>query len=180
MRTKIEVKSVHKGFVTKTGSLDVVEGVSFTVGDGELVAIVGPSGCGKTTLMSVLRGANEGSVTGTVAVNGVVMNGEGLARLQCALGFVPQEDVLDRALTVRELLDFNARMRLPASTTAGARAAIVARVMTDLNLHGIANTVIGGGTNLAANISGGQLKRVNVAVELVAQPAALFLDGASR
>lgn len=128
--------------------------------------------------MSVLRGTSGGTVAGNIAINGVAMTGDGLARLQSALGFVPQEDVLDRTMTVRETLDFNARMRLPTTVTAAARTAIVDRVVRDLNLKGIANTVIGGGTNMAANISGGQLKRVNVAVELVAQPAALFLDGA--
>src|SRR5690242_382145 len=65
MPTKIEVRNVSKGFVTKTGPLEVVRDVSFEVGEGELVAIVGPSGCGKTTLMNMLAGflePDEGAV----------------------------------------------------------------------------------------------------------------------
>ena len=56
MPTKIELRNVRKGFTTKTGVLEVVRDVSFSVGEGELVAIVGPSGCGKTTLMNMIAG----------------------------------------------------------------------------------------------------------------------------
>ena len=56
MRTKIEVKDVRKSFASDKGPLRVVDGVSFTVGDGEFVAIVGPSGCGKSTLHEHHRG----------------------------------------------------------------------------------------------------------------------------
>ena len=67
MRTKIELKNVRKGFGTNGGQLRVVEDVSFSVGEGEFVAIVGPSGCGKSTLMSIVAGfirADSGSVAG--------------------------------------------------------------------------------------------------------------------
>ena len=54
MRTKIEVQDVHKSFASDKGTLSVVAGVSFTVGEGEFVAFVGPSGCGKSTLMNII------------------------------------------------------------------------------------------------------------------------------
>src|SRR5258708_12937820 len=66
MPTKIAVKDLAKRFVTDQGSLQVVNGVSFDVADGEFVAIVGPSGCGKSTLMSIIAGfdrPDRGSVT---------------------------------------------------------------------------------------------------------------------
>ncbi len=56
MRTKIELKNIRKGFVSNKDSLQVVEDVSLSVGDGEFVAIVGPSGCGKSTLMNMIAG----------------------------------------------------------------------------------------------------------------------------
>src|SRR5690349_15796448 len=70
MRTKIEVRGLRKSFDSDQGRLPVVEDVSFTVRDGEFVAIVGPSGCGKTTLMNMMAGYVQPDA-GSVAVDGV-------------------------------------------------------------------------------------------------------------
>src|SRR6185295_8453282 len=67
--SKIVVEGIAKGFVTAKGSLPVIDGVSFSVGDGEFVAIVGPSGCGKSTLMNIIAGF-ERADTGSVRVDG--------------------------------------------------------------------------------------------------------------
>jgi ABC-type nitrate/sulfonate/bicarbonate transport system ATPase subunit len=69
MPTKIELRNVRKGFATKTGTLEVVRDVSFTVGEGELVAIVGPSGCGKSTLMNMIAGFLKPD-SGAVVIDG--------------------------------------------------------------------------------------------------------------
>eukprot|EP01031_Cornospumella_fuschlensis_P040398 gene40398-49230_t len=96
------------------------------------------------------------------------------------VGYVPQEDILDRELTVRELLMYNALARRPTtSRDAYAEAQeITTKVLCSLDILHIADAIIGGGENIAANISGGQLKRVNIACELVAlsSPAVLLLD----
>ena len=93
------------------------------------------------------------------------------------IGLVPQEDIVDRNLTVRELLEFNAYARLD-NPAKGVVDAVVQEVLSDLAITSIADTVIGGGENVAANISGGELKRVNIACELVSlrRPAILLLD----
>ena len=96
------------------------------------------------------------------------------------VGYVPQEDILDRQLTVRELLLFHARTRLANQQIFDGSMIeeIVMNVMIDLNILHIADAIIGGNENAAANISGGQLKRVNIACELVSlsSPSVLLLD----
>src|SRR5512134_1224743 len=74
MRTKIEVEDVAKSFATDQGPLQVLAGVSLTVGDGELVAIVGPSGCGKSTLLNVIAGFDRPD-RGCVRVDGAPRSG---------------------------------------------------------------------------------------------------------
>src|SRR5512145_1248487 len=69
MRTRIDVVDVHKAYGSDGASLPVVDGVSFTVGEGEFVAIVGPSGCGKSTLMNIIAGFVR-SDRGRVVVDG--------------------------------------------------------------------------------------------------------------
>ena len=79
MRTKIEVKDITKSFPADKGSLQVVDGVDFTVGDGEFVAIVGPSGCGKSTLMNMIAGFMRPD-PGSVVIDGVERRQAELAR----------------------------------------------------------------------------------------------------
>src|SRR4051812_46953466 len=74
MRTKITVANVTKSFASEKGALDVVGGVSFSVEDGEFVAIVGPSGCGKTTLLNIVAGFEQPDA-GNVMVDGAARNG---------------------------------------------------------------------------------------------------------
>ena len=93
------------------------------------------------------------------------------------IGYVPQEDLLDRNLTVRELLEFNLRTRVSGLNEIHI-SSMIESVLSDLSITHIADSIIGGGENASANISGGQLKRVNIACELVTltRPAALLLD----
>lgn len=164
--------------------VQILRGCSGSLPAARLSAIMGPTACGKSILLKTLRQAGgappfpdalvEGRVRATLG--GRPIEGRELAR---RVGFVPQEDVLDRSLTVRELLAFNARARVGRSLSHDDAAVIVDRVLADLGIAGVADTVIGGGDNAAANISGGQLKRVNIACELVAldlSGAAVLLD----
>jgi ABC-type multidrug transport system ATPase subunit len=152
-------------------SLPVLRSMSGSLPEGQFCAIMGPTACGKSTLLNALRlgGATPpirgSTLTGTVrvALGGRRIGGQELRR---RVGYVPQEDVLDRTLTVRELLTFNARARIDTLTSSDA-AVVVTRTLAELGLTGCADTVIGGGANAAANISGGQAKRVNIALELV-------------
>lgn len=100
------------------------------------------------------------------------------SQAQQFIGHVPQDDILDRNLTVRELFTFHAKTRSRVPRTEAQINAIVDEVLADLAIQHVADSIIGGGENAAANISGGQLKRVNIGCELVAlsKPALLLLD----
>jgi len=168
------------------GALPVLRAMSGSLPSSTLCAVMGPTACGKSTLLTALRMGGHtppirgASLTGTVSVT-LGSRRIGDRELRRRIGFVPQEDVLDRTLTVRELLTFNAMARV-GKRTAREAAVIVDRTLIDLGLTGVADTIIGGGANAAANISGGQAKRVNIACELVSlnsegEPgAALLLD----
>jgi ABC-type multidrug transport system ATPase subunit len=95
-----------------------------------------------------------------------------------SIGLVPQDDILDRKLTVREHLLFHSLVRSRKSLSLAQAHRIVNKTLTDLGIAHVADAVIGGGENAAANISGGQLKRVNIACEMVAisSPGVLLLD----
>ena len=143
---------------------------------GAVTTLVGPSGCGKSTLLSALRGRTTGELSGTIFVNGTATSPEELTAFCGAVAYVPQEDILDRSLTPRELLFLSARLRSPPGSSEAETAAAVQGVIQMLSLSSVADVVIGGSTNAAAAISGGQLRRVSVGVELVGRPRALFLD----
>ncbi len=149
--------------------LSNINGVLFP---GSMTAILGPSGSGKTSLLTAVAGrANYGKMTGTVRVNGVE---QPIAKFRTVVGFVPQEDVMIRTLTVRQILMFSARMRLPYSLSERDKANVVDGVLKVLGLENVQNQMIGDET--FRGISGGQRKRVNIGIELVSAPLALFLD----
>lgn len=142
-----------------------------TFSPGEFIALVGGSGSGKTTLMKALNGmapAQEGQVAidGRVIIEG--KNAAAFAALFSIMGYVPQDDVMHRDLTVTELLRYVARLRL-ADLSAAEIAAAVDEVLASVDLSQHAN-------KLVRQLSGGQRKRVNIAMELLARPRLLFLD----
>jgi ABC-type lipopolysaccharide export system ATPase subunit len=152
------------------GKKSVLQDVSGSFKAGHLSAVMGPSGAGKSSLLSVLSGAVKLS-GGFITVNEATFNFEKLKRL---IGFVPQEDVMHRSLTVIEILRFNAKMRLPAGTSAEEQENIVQDLLEVLNLRKVQYSVIGDETT--RGISGGERKRVNIGMELAANPRILFLD----
>jgi ABC-type multidrug transport system ATPase subunit len=99
----------------------------------------------------------------------VLVGGESVVERGCELGYVPQFDIVHDKLTVREALDYAARLRLPPDTTEQERTGRVQEVIDQLGLGDRADTRV-------ANLSGGQRKRVAVGVELLHSPGALFLD----
>jgi len=134
---------------------------------------MGPSGSGKSTLLAVLSGrASYGQVAGGLLVSGHPT--DDLRFLQHVTGFVPQDDVLHGELTVEENVHFQAALRLPEGTSLGQVNSKVARVAEDLKIHGILQERVG--TAERRGVSGGQRKRVSIAMELVAQPLLLFAD----
>lgn len=138
---------------------------------------------GKSTLLNLLKNGGKGATSGSVKMTICDHKQQTIWELSSSalskyVGYVPQEDIFDRELTVRELLLFFAvnRSVLPLSMVEANE--IVNKVLSDLAISHIAETIIGGGENRPANISGGQLKRVNIACELVgiSRPGVLILD----
>jgi ABC-type nitrate/sulfonate/bicarbonate transport system ATPase subunit len=158
MRTKIEVSNLRKGFATDQGQLQVVDGVSFEVGDGEFVAIVGPSGCGKSTLMKIIAGFVAPD-EGRVAIDGVVRNRPGSQGI-----LISQHGSVFPWLTVQQNLMFGLNTGTPAENIAIADhyAAIV-------GLKGFE-------ASYPHELSGGMLKRVELARALAVKPEILYMD----
>lgn len=147
--------------------------VSLRIGPGRRVAVMGPSGSGKSTLLAVLSGrASYGRVGGRLLVSGRPT--DDLRFLQHVTGFVPQDDVLHGELTVEENVRFQAALRLPEGTSDEQLNVQVAQVAKDLQLSSILGARVG--TPERRGVSGGQRKRVSIAMELVAQPLLLFAD----
>lgn len=146
---------VHAVGLTVGSDVTVLERISFTARPGTLTAVIGPSGSGKSTLAQVITGAQR-PTSGSVSFAGPI-------------GFVPQDDVVHGRLTVMQALNFAAELRLPAGTTAGHRRGVIADVLAELELTEHAATRID-------SLSGGQRKRVSVAMELLTGPAQLVLD----
>jgi ABC-type multidrug transport system ATPase subunit len=127
---------------------------------------------GKTTLMDVIAGRkNTGKIEGEIFVDGHPQTFPSFARLN---GYCEQTDVHLGTDTVREAIEFSARLRLPADVTTEARAHFVDQILADLELTDIAHRLIGDAN--IVGLSPGQLKRVTIGVELAANPTFLFLD----
>jgi ABC transport system ATP-binding/permease protein len=141
--------------------------VTFPIPEKSLVGVIGPSGAGKSTLLGALTGMRPAD-TGTVLYDNRDLY-RNYAELRYRIGLVPQESVLHTQLTARRALQYSAELRFPADTSAHERDARVDEVMDELGLTKHANT-------RADRLSGGQLKRVNVAQELMTKPSLLFLD----
>ena len=143
--------------------------LSFTLHQGELLAIMGGSGTGKTTLLSLLNGSltpQEGTIT---------INGHSITEpeAKALIGFVPQDDLLIEELTVYQNLWFTAKLCVGGMSEAELDRR-VRKTLKDLGLDAAKDLKVGSAIN--KYISGGQRKRLNIALELIREPAVLFLD----
>ena len=154
--------------VVKVGGGKVLlDRVTFPIPEKCLLGVIGPSGAGKSTLLGALTGMRPAD-TGTVLYDNRDLYAN-YNELRYRIGLVPQESVLHTQLTARRALQYAAELRFPADTKAAERDGRVDEVMGELGLTKHANT-------RADRLSGGQLKRVNVAQELLTKPSLLFLD----
>ncbi len=143
----------------------------FAARGGELVAIMGGSGSGKTTLLSLLTGRLRPR-SGRLLLDGRDVT-EGLMASQGIVGYVPQDDLLFEDLTVFDNLYYSARLGLPDLSDSEVRERCL-RTLDDLNQLNTADLRVGSPLN--KTISGGQRKRLNIALELVRGPAVLLVD----
>ncbi|MER5308756.1 FHA domain-containing protein [Streptomyces sp. NPDC002773] len=149
------------------GRRTLLDEVSFPVGQKCLLGVVGPSGAGKSTLLGALTGQRPAD-RGTVLYDGRDLYRD-YAELRQRIGLVPQDDILHLQLTVRRALGYAAELRFPEDTAPAERRARVDEVIRELGLVERAEQPI-------HSLSGGQRKRVSVALELLTKPSLLFLD----
>jgi ABC-type multidrug transport system ATPase subunit len=148
----------------------LLDNITLVVNPGEFVTLLGPSGSGKSTLMDCLNGRRP-------ATGGrVLANGEDFYRhfdsFRQSLGYVPQKDIVHTQLTVYRALYYTARLRLPTDTDPAELHARIEEVLRQMELGPHRDTLV-------ANLSGGQIKRVSLGAELLAQPCLLYIDEAT-
>lgn len=153
--------------VTVDGGKDILKDVSFGVPEKSLIAVIGPSGSGKSTLLKALTGyrpANKGDV---------LYDNRNLykqfAELRQRIGLVPQDDILHKELTVKKALKYAAKLRFPSDTSEQEREQRIGEVLRELKLDIHKEKKV-------TSLSGGQRKRVSVALELLTKPSLIFLD----
>jgi ABC transport system ATP-binding/permease protein len=150
----------------------LLEGVSLVIQPGEMVAIMGPSGAGKSTLLSVLNG-QVAPAAGRIVIGGLDLH-DHFELFRGRIGYVPQDDILHADLTVWQALWYAARLRLPRDMADEEIARRIRQVLAQLGLEGTEDTRVG--DQRKRGISGGQRKRVNLAMELLTDPPILVLD----
>lgn len=138
---------------------------------GKLIGIMGGSGAGKSTLLNVLNG-NETPSKGSVLINGINIHTE-REKAEGIIGMIPQDDLLIEELTVFQNLFYNAKLCFDNLTDYEITERVNS-VLTDLGLFEARNLKVG--SPLEKTISGGQRKRLNIALELIREPAVLFVD----
>ncbi len=168
----MRVDAIHLEQLAERGGLVgsrkvLLDDVSLTLLPGSFVAIVGASGAGKTTLLRALSGQVP-PTSGQVLYNGRDLFTH-QRELSNALGYVPQDDIVHKNLSVERALFYAGRLRLPKGTSHAQIAERVRQVLNDVDLMDQRK-------QLVAQLSGGQRKRVNIALELLARPAVFFLD----
>jgi ABC-type nitrate/sulfonate/bicarbonate transport system ATPase subunit len=156
MPAKLEVRNVRKSFATQKGPLPVIEHIDFRVDDGEFVAIVGPSGCGKTTLLNVIAGF-ERPDQGEIAVEGAPMHGPSPRGI-----VISQQGSVFPWLTVQQNLRFALNGHARDNTLADHYIELV-------GLKGF-------NRSYPHELSGGMLKRVEIARALAVKPEILYMD----
>jgi ABC transport system ATP-binding/permease protein len=161
------VSLVADDLTVRVGKKVLLDDVTFALPQASLLAVIGPSGCGKSTLVRAMTGLRPATL-GRVRYDGRDLYAD-YAELRYRIGVVPQDDVLHRQLTVRRALRFAAALRFADDVPRKQRWARVDEVIETLGLTERANERID-------NLSGGQRKRVSVALELLTEPSLLFLD----
>lgn len=162
---RIDAIGVRKA--VNNNSLVLLNDISLSIQPREFVALVGGSGAGKSTLMDALNGFRP-APEGRVLINGDDYY-QNFGAYRSSLGYVPQDDIIHRELTVERALYYVAKLRLPKDTTDQEIEHRVAEVLDDVEMTQRRSVVV-------SRLSGGQRKRVSIAVELLAKPNLFFLD----
>lgn len=169
-RVRVEVQNLSKQIPDKNGFRYLLDDISLVIEQGEFVVIFGTSGSGKSTLLDALNGRRP-ATSGKVLYNDADLY-QSFDELRATIGYVPQQDIVHRKITIQHALEYTAKLRLPKDTPEEERQTYIKTVLSRVELAEKADLAI----DTPAPLSGGQLKRVSLAVELVANPNILFLD----
>ncbi|WP_299416310.1 FHA domain-containing protein [Acaryochloris sp. IP29b_bin.148] len=150
--------------------LNLLQDISLSIHAREFVVIAGVSGGGKSTLLDALNGFRP-ATSGNVLVNGTDLY-RNFNAYRSEIGYVPQRDIVHMELTVEQALDFAAQLRMPNDTNRAERKMRVNEVLQDLGLAHRRSVPI-------KSLSGGQIKRVSIGVELLTKPSLFYLDEAT-
>ena len=165
-----EFKATHINHVFANGNIGL-RNISFSESNGNLVAIMGSSGSGKTTLLNILNGSTVPS-EGRVELNGVNIH-QDKDQINGLIGYVSQDDLLFEELTVYENLYYGAQLSFKDLSAAELKLKVL-DLLTTIGLSDAKSLKVG--SPLKKSISGGQRKRLNIAMELIREPAILFVD----
>jgi len=168
-KTRLDVVKITKEVTNRSGGgkIRLLDEVDLSIQPNEFVGLLGPSGAGKSTLMDSLNGMRPAS-SGHVLVNNLDLY-QHLESLKQSIGYVPQDDIIHRELTVYRTLYYVARLRLSRDISTREIDQVVTEVMDITGLSERRDVSI-------SQLSGGQRKRVSIAVELITKPSVIFLD----
>ncbi len=168
-KTRIDSINITKIVANRSGggSIKLLDDVGLTIQPNEFVGLLGPSGAGKSTLMDSMNGMRP-ATSGYVLINNLDLY-QHLDSLKQSIGYVPQDDIIHRELTVYRTLYYVARLRLSRDVSTREIDQIVNEVMDVTGLSERRDVPVG-------QLSGGQRKRVSIAVELITKPSVIFLD----
>ena len=169
-KTDFSLSANHVEYVFKNGKKGL-NAINFTAASGNLIGIMGGSGAGKSTLLNILN-SNLKPSQGEVLINGINIHSD-WEKLEGVIGFVPQDDLLMEDLTVFQNLFYNSKLCF-GNLDDVAIIEKVKTMMDALGLFEIQNLKVGDPLN--KSISGGQRKRLNIALELIRAPSILFVD----
>jgi ABC transport system ATP-binding/permease protein len=168
-KTRIDSVNITKEVKNRQGggTIRLLDSVSLSIQPNEFVGLLGPSGAGKSTFMDALNGMRPAS-GGSVLINNLDLY-QHLDSLKQSIGYVPQDDIIHRELTVYRTLYYVAKLRLSSDVSRPEINQIIEEVMDVTGLTERRNVPIN-------QLSGGQRKRVSIAVELITKPSVIFLD----
>jgi ABC transport system ATP-binding/permease protein len=164
-RSKMRVDAVNLS--SKVGKSILLDGVSFSIQPNEFVGVLGPSGAGKSTLIELLNGVRAPKA-GNILVNNLDLN-RNLNSLRQLIGYVPQDDIIHGELSVERTLTYVAKLRLSSDVSSRETRQIVDEILDVTGLTGRKKMPVN-------KLSGGERKRVSIAVELITKPSVIYLD----
>jgi ABC-type multidrug transport system ATPase subunit len=168
-KTRIDAIAITETLARNSGrgSRNLLDEVSLAIEPNEFIGLLGPSGAGKTLLLTALNGIRH-TTGGRVFINNLDLY-QHLDSLKQWLGYVPQDDIIHRELTVYRTLYYVARLRLSRDVPSDEIENIISEVLDVTGLTDRRDVLVG-------QLSGGQRKRVSIAVELITKPSVIFLD----